>query len=315
MKIHLASVSGGKDSTAMCLWLKEQEIEYRAVHFDTGWEHDLTVEYLRDTLPQFIGPIEVHSREPKLDEEREAYAVEVEEMLGWRSPFVRWIIKRGMFPGRMRRYCTQELKVFTARDVMRECHKNGELPVNVVGIRAAESKARSKLSEREISTTLDCMVWRPLLKWTERDIIAIHKRHGCPPNPLYLQGARRVGCFPCIMSGKADLRMLDEKRIQIIERLEEITNLLMTRRRIEQGKPVPDPPHFFQATRVMSVDGKFPCVPIRRMVEWSKTKRGGKELDRQASLPGLNDGCLRWGMCDLGSSERREDYEPDPITG
>lgn len=34
----VASVSGGKDSTAMCLWLQEQGLEFTPVFLDTGWE-------------------------------------------------------------------------------------------------------------------------------------------------------------------------------------------------------------------------------------------------------------------------------------
>ena len=299
MTTHLASVSGGKDSTAMCLYLKEQGIEYRALHFDTGWEHPATVEYLRDVLPRYIGPIEVHSREPDLDDEREAYAVELEAMLGWRSPFVRWTLRKAYFPRRMGRWCTQELKIYTVRGVMRAEHEAGRLPVNVVGIRAAELQARAKLPERELSTTLDCMVWRPLIAWTERDVIDIHHRHGVPPNPLYLRGSRRVGCWPCIMAGKTDLRALDEDRIRIIERLESIVGVLQEKRAADKGETLEYTPHLFQAaTRQLTTDGKYVGVPIRRMVEWGKTARGGRELDRQQALPGFNDGCLRWGMCE-----------------
>jgi len=35
----LVSVSGGKDSTAAALFLKEMGIPFQAVHCDTGWEH------------------------------------------------------------------------------------------------------------------------------------------------------------------------------------------------------------------------------------------------------------------------------------
>ena len=290
----------------MCLWLKEQGIEYRAVHFDTGWEHPATVSYIHDVLPGHIGPIEVHSREPKgLDEEAETYAVELEEMLGWRSPFVRWTLHKGMFPARLRRYCTEQLKILTARDVYQAIHKEGGLPVAIVGIRADESSSRAKLPEREISTTLDCMVWRPLLKWKEQDVINIHKKHGVPPNPLYLRGARRVGCWPCIMGNKTELRMLsqDEDRIRIIERLEHYVGLLAKARAESKGEELKIAPALFQAPN-RNKEGKRPYTPIRRMVEWSKTKRGGKELDQQAALPGFNDGCLRWGMCDVATPEK-----------
>ena len=301
-KINIASISGGKDSTAMVLHLKEQGIPFRAVHFDTGWEHAATYAYLRDVLPEYTGPIEVHSREPELDERREAMAAELEALLGHRSPFVRWCIKKGGFPGRLRRFCTEQLKVLTARDVMRAEHDAGRLPVNVVGIRADESARRSKMPERELSTTLDCMVWRPLIRWSEQDVINIHKRHNVPPNPLYLQGARRVGCWPCVHARKSDLRMLDESRIQVMEALERTIGILARERRERAGTlDTWEPPAFYQSTKANSA-GRYPPLPIRRMVEWGNTARGGRELDRQASLPGMNDGCLRWGMCDLGGN-------------
>lgn len=295
--VHIASVSGGKDSTAMCLWLQEQGIEYRAVHFNTGWEHPDTVAFVRDVLPQYVGPIESHSREPELDEQRETYAQELERLLGFRSPFVRWVLRKGMFPARLKRFCTTELKIYTARDVMQAAHAAGELPVNVIGIRAAESAARAQLPEREISTTLDCMVWRPLIRWSEQDVIDIHKRHGVPPNPLYLRGSNRVGCWPCIMAGKSEIKRLEEERLHIIERLEHLTGILAQQRADESGKPLIVKPYLFQlGTR--NEEGKRPPTPIRKMVEWSHTHRGGKERDNQPMFPGLNEGCLRWGMCE-----------------
>lgn len=289
MIVYYANVSGGKDSTAMCLWLKEQGIEYRAVHQWTGWEHPDTVAYLRDTLPDHIGPIKVHSREPDLDARREEYAAELEALLTWRSPFVRWVLRWGMFPSNVTRFCTKEIKVFAARDVYRAAHERGELPTAVVGIRAAESARRATLPERELSTTLDCMVWRPLLSWTEQDVIDIHRRHNVPPNPLYLRGSRRVGCWPCIHANKTDLRLIGEERIAVIERFEAI---------MEELKP-DKTPRFFRAPSVLRDGGDG--ATIRRVIEWSKTARGGRELDRQATLPGFNDGCLRWGMCDSGA--------------
>ena len=300
--VYLASVSGGKDSTAMCLHLRELGLEYRAVHFDTGWEHPDTVAFVRDVLPDYIGPIEVIRREPVLDEEREAYAVELESMLGFRSPFVRFVLKKGMFPSRVRRFCTQELKVFCVRDVVRAIHEAGDLPVNVVGIRAAESVARSKLAEREVSTSLDCMVWRPLIRWTEREVVEIHQRHGVPPNPLYLRGSSRVGCWPCIFARKAEVRALDEARIRVIERLEEMIQKLARARKEAKGEELQRAPSFFQRAR-KDRHGGSPSVPIREHVAWSKTAHGSDEEDRQLGFQGMNDGCLRWGLCDLGVND------------
>lgn len=54
----VASVSGGKDSTALMLALRESGIEFRAVFADTGWEAPETYAYL-DLLRERIGPIDV----------------------------------------------------------------------------------------------------------------------------------------------------------------------------------------------------------------------------------------------------------------
>src|SRR3990167_960599 len=182
----IASVSGGKDSAAMSLWLTEQRIEHRRVFLDTGWEHPATYEYLRGPLTAALGPIE-----------------EVRAQRG----IVETIRRRGMFPSRTRRFCTQEFKVFPARDYFKARFLDrGVEIVNAVGIRGTESEARSRLFEWEYEPTFGCEVWRPLIAWTEQDVIDMHRRHGLAPNPLYLQGARRVGCWPCIYASKDELR-------------------------------------------------------------------------------------------------------------
>lgn len=300
--IHIASVSGGKDSAAMMLHLRERDIPFRAVFYDTGWEHDdvyAYLDYLRETLDVEIATAAADP--PDLTEEQEQDAAEVEALLGRQSMMVRWIVKKGMFPSRTRRFCTQILKIFVAQKIMRSVHDEGLLPVNVVGIRAAESAARAQLPERELSTTLDCMVWRPLIAWSEQDVIDIHKRHNVNPNPLYLRGARRVGCWPCIQAGKAELRMLaqDEHRIRVIERLEAIVQRAASARAEARGEELRNPPAFFQHPTAQD-DGVHRTTEIRDMLHWAQTLHGGKILDRSMMFPGMNEGCLRWGMCDLG---------------
>lgn len=302
--VYVASVSGGKDSTAMALHLREQGIPFRAVFYNTGWEHPDTYRYVAEVLPGAIGQaVEIRSREPVLTERLEGFAVELEGMLGFRSAMVRWVLKRAMFPSRQRRWCTQELKMFTCRDVMREVHASGLAPVNVVGVRAAESRARAKLIERELDEDLDCMVWRPMLRWSIDDVIAIHHRHGVHPNPLYLRNAERVGCWPCIMAGKPELRLLagDEGRIRVIERLEAIVAVLAAERLAARGEVLDHPPHFFQGHRSdRGEDGKIPTLPIRERVEWAQTDRGGVQM--MMPLPD-DSGCMRWGLCDLPAGD------------
>ena len=295
---HVASLSGGKDSTAMALYLMEQGIEFNPLFYDTGWEHPAVYEYIENDLPRILGkPVRaVEGKVPDLPEEIEPIALEFESRLGRRSAMVRLCLYKGMFPGRLQRWCTQYLKI----EGLKKALKEYDAPVNCVGVRAGESAARSKLPERELSTSLDCMVWRPILSWTKADVIAIHNRHGIAPNRLYLQGAERVGCWPCIFSRKSEVRFIaetDPERIAIIRDLEEAVSILAARRLAKKGESFEakglKPPTFFLGHR-----GKERNT-IDRVVEWSRTKRGGRQMSmfREDEIV---PGCLQWGLCDTG---------------
>jgi 3'-phosphoadenosine 5'-phosphosulfate sulfotransferase (PAPS reductase)/FAD synthetase len=279
----VASVSGGKDSTALSLWLTEQGIEHKRVHADTGWEHEETEKYVRTYLPGAIGQIDI-VRAKRLMEER--------------------ILQHGMFPSRVVRWCTRDLK---ALPIQRYCNQFDTEVVNVVGIRADESAARMKMPEWEFAKHYDGWVWRPLINWKLQDVIDIHARHGVTPNPLYLKyGAERVGCWPCINSRKSEIRRIaeiDPGRIDRIRELEAAANLVQLRKidgrggmdqadaKSKYGWKDYKPPTFFR------LNGNQPA-PIDDVVEWSRTSRGGKQYDMFDVLDKQDPGCVRWGLCD-----------------
>lgn len=304
---YVTSVSGGKDSTATVLHLRELGLTQRLVFFDTGWEHALTykhLDYLQDALGMEIArsacPVALS---PELTAEAEA----IEAVLGVTpSAFVRLCLKKRIMPRRTVRFCTQSLKVFEAQKVMRAEHEAGRYPINVVGIRAAESAARANMPEWELSPTLDCEVWRPIIAWTEADVIAIHQRHGIKPNPLYLMGASRVGCFPCIMARKAELRMVgrDANRVRAIEMLEAAVQGLHKAGLAEDAEY--HAPSLFSAAR-KDANGQRYGVSIHEAIRWANTAHGAP-LDQERLFPiedDPDDGCMRWGMC-----EQAPDGEP-----
>lgn len=334
----VASVSGGKDSTAMCLNLRELDIPYRAVHQETGWENAETDRYLREELPKAIGPVEFIRAEFTLDPELEAVAATFEAEMGVSySAMVRLIIRRGTFPSRVRRFCTQELKVFPMRDYLAKLDADA---VHCVGIRANESMARSKMPEWEYNKTFDCDVWRPLIDWTVDDVIAIHQRHGVAPNRNYFEGAERVGCWPCIFARKSELRDLgarDPGRVDLLERLEAVVAELAAKRYAERGETFESlgyhKPTWFQERNPKWVDAG-PCeecdgiatpdgwegeceacggtgrrrkrdgtpMPIRNVIEWANTARGGRQYELFTAPP-RDAGCVRWGMCDVATGD------------
>lgn len=271
----VASVSGGKDSAAMSLHLRELGIEHDRVFMDTGWEHAKTYDYLRGELTRMLGPITEIRGDLLMPD---------------------LIRKKGMFPQRTRRFCTEELKV---KPMQRYIAALDDEVVNAIGIRRAESKARSQMAEWEWSNGFDAETWRPLIHWAEDEVIAIHKRHGLAPNPLYLEGASRVGCWPCIFARKAEVRRVadtDPGRIDLIRSLERESGEATAARALAKGEPVRNPPSFFQAPLRLA-DGSRPCTPIDEVVAWSRTSHGGRQAELFAPGEG-EEGCMRWGLCD-----------------
>lgn len=282
----VVSLSGGKDSVATALHLRELGIEYEMVFMDTGWEHPSLYEHL-DYLEGVLGPItRIRGKIPELPDDLMPEVEAIEAIVGSSpSGFVRWTVKKGMFPSRMRRFCTQELKV---KPFLRWVEALDEEIINVVGIRAEESSKRAALPERELMPGQEHIeVWRPLINWTEAQVIEIHQRHGVEPCPLYLRGSTRVGCWPCINANKAELLEIskDPSRVMAIQLLED----LITRMR---GKPR----SMFQA-RYLADGGKWDPWPIAKILEWSQTKRGGRQMMLVADW-GREAGCVRWGMCE-----------------
>lgn len=288
---HFVSLSGGKDSVATALHLKELGVPYSCIFFDTGWEHSQTYEYLRDYLPDIVGPIRWLVPEfPQLGKEAEQEALHIEEMLdhplGHPCGLVRWTLHYLMAPGPKIRFCTRKLKIDTAKNFYRTV--SNPMRVNVLGIRADESLSRSKLKERELSPALDCIVWRPIISWSVQDVIDIHARHNVRPNPLYLKHSKRVGCHPCVLAKKKDVRGLvtDSKRIEVIEAIEAALS------RLRKDTPGPSYNSFLRK-RVPGDDD----APIRTVLEWSQTSWGGRQLEL---FDTAEAGCVQWGLCEAG---------------
>ena len=265
---HIISFSGGKDSTALWLWALRTKLDPVVVFCDTKWEANETYAYL-DLLEARLGPIIRLSSEGFEERTR----------------------RGGMFPSRVKKWCSPELKIAIFADWLcwwRE-HLDDDVEV-LIGYRREESKAREGLTEREWMPDYDCNVWRPLLDWTLQDVVAEHNMAGVPLNPLYRLGAERVGCWPCIHAPKSEIRLVaehDPARIERIAGLElEIGYTMFAIEESRAGKQKDAP------RRVIP-------TPIHQVVEWAKTVRGGRSL----TLYPEPSGCARWGICDTSGSE------------
>ena len=123
-----------------------------------------------------------------------------------------------------------------------------------------------------------------LIRWTIEDVLAIHKRHGIPLNPLYQAGAERVGCWPCLFSKKREIRNIALKFPERIDQIEAEEDKLGST--FFTPKKVPDR---FRSKSVVTKDGKTVKVAtIRDVVKWSLTgnrTKGSWEDDKTEDHP------------------------------
>lgn len=201
----VVSFSGGKDSTAMCLWLLyESGISKEQLHFvyaDTGWEHPGT----------YMTLLRMAERHPVRIIRSEKYH-DLEGLMR----------KRGI-PRQRARFCTQELKVIPMRNFV----KKFDEAVEALGLRHEEGthyNKRGEVPEFQLNTGTMMYTWYPVRHFTLLDVYDIHKKYDFPLNNVYSKGFERASCVPCIFSRKAELKLISEQfpeRIDIIREIED----------------------------------------------------------------------------------------------
>lgn len=318
---HIISVSGGKDSTALYLLAMERGRPFKAVFADTGNEHELTYEFVR-TLPKKTGGPKIQwvradftkdfERKRKfiaekwpldgVSTEKIKRALQLFHPTG--NPFLDLCMMKGRFPSTKARFCTEELKVKPINEQVNwPILFDKRHVISWQGVRGDESPARAILppwqrlepfrSEPLVSAGR-LYAHRPLLSWTIGDVWAIHKRHDISPNPLYAQGMNRVGCMPCIMCRKEELREIARRFPEHIERIETWEALVSEVSKRGQAT-------FFAACDDPAVRERgeisHQTHGIRNHVEWSKTDRGGRQYNLITTVD-FGTPCDQWGTCE-----------------
>jgi len=310
-KHNIVSVSGGKDSTALLLLAIERDVEnLQAVFADTGHEHAQTYEYVH-YLNDHVFPIRWVRADFRKDIERKREYVRtkwpekgvpqesVERALAalhpTGNPFLDLCMWKGRFPSTKARFCSEELKRNPIiEQVQMPLLEKGDTIWSWQGVRADESLARRNLPELE---DVGGGLWnyRPIINWTAQDCFDMHRKHGIKHNPLYEQGMGRVGCMPCIHARKDELLEISKRFPEEIKRVSEWERIVAEASK--RGMST-----FFAAVQddptAKNQNISHENFGIYRMVEWSKTSRGGTQYD---FLRSTNDGPMCssiYGLCE-----------------
>ena len=302
----VVSVSGGKDSTATLVLALDQvpRDRLRAVFADTGNEHELTYQYVRDYLPTRLGvPIhEVRADFTDWMARRREYVTEhwpakgvppdvIQRVLGalhpTGNPYLDLCLIKGRFPSRKAQFCTEFLKTEPLSEYQGTLiAKHGAIEA-WQGVRADESASRAQLPARD-DRGGGLVLVRPILRWSVADVFAHLATHAVEPNPLYRQGMSRVGCMPCIHAKKDELLAISHRYPGHLDRIEAWEAQVALASKRQESSFFPDPEE----------DAHLHRRGIRNMVQWAATTRGGVQygLFRQgADEPGC---ASAYGLCE-----------------
>lgn len=332
MAQHFVSISGGKDSTALYILAVLRGRPFRAVMADTGHEHPLTIEYAKSLSTKTGGPpVEIVKADFSEQIMKKRKTVEetwpdkgisddiikkaLAALVPTGIPMLDLCLWKGRFPSIKAQFCTEFLKqVPIFEQIVKPAMEKGPV-VQWLGVRRDESAARSsapffqRVRMKEAGAML---IFRPLINWTADNVFSFSRAHGVEPNPLYLQGMRRVGCFPCIHAGKSELSQIGKRHPWAIDRLMQFESAvkdatergiatffapdqtpegarmarsLHKKAKIAARQALPevseDSAEFKKEykARIKDISKTFDWPNAEAVFEWSRTSRGGKQFD------------------------------------
>jgi len=184
---HVLSLSGGKDSTALAIFMKDTVPEMEYVFCDTGKELPETYEYLNRV---------------------EAYLGKPIERLNSDAGFDHWLdVFQGFLPSAQMRWCTKNLKLKPF-----EKYVGDDTVYSYIGIRADEDRlgyVSKKPNLIPVFPFKDAGI-------TKADVFRILEDAGLGL-PSYYEWRTRSGCYFCFFQRKAEWIGLKERHPDLFE--------------------------------------------------------------------------------------------------
>lgn len=201
--IFFSNHSGGKDSQAMYLYLREivpadQLVVIHSHLPDVEWEG--TKEHIQQTVTSPIHIVQAN------------------------KTFFQMVDHRQQFPSPKNRQCTSDLKrgpiEKEIRRVMKD--KNKSIVVNCMGLRADESSGRKnkipfQLNDRNSKAGREWYDWLPIHHLTTKEVFSNIREAGQKPHWVYAAGMTRKSCCFCIMASKEDLKTAAKLKPELLQ--------------------------------------------------------------------------------------------------
>lgn len=217
---HIVSLSGGKDSTALAIFMRQQypELPIEYVFCDTGAELPETLEYF-ERLEAVLG--QAITRVTALDE------LGVEEK-GNRTPFDFWLDEAygGFLPNPQARWCTRVLKIRPF-----ERYVGSATAYSYIGIRGDENRAGYQQQGSKPPVFSEKPNILPVYPFKEHgmgltDVKRLLEEAGLGL-PEYYEWRSRSGCYFCFYQQTGEWQGLKERHPALFEkakRYERVTN-------------------------------------------------------------------------------------------
>jgi 3'-phosphoadenosine 5'-phosphosulfate sulfotransferase (PAPS reductase)/FAD synthetase len=328
---HFVNISGGKDSTACYLLALQSGRQFRAIMADTGNENPLTIEYARTLHEKTGGPrVEffkadfsekirkkrefVQSKWPGMGVPDDLVSRAIETLQPTGNPFLDLCIWKGRFPSRRAQFCTEFLKSEPiTTQVIDPARKAGPI-VQWLGVRRDESLNRrfSPMLQAVRTPGVPPMrFYRPLIHWTAQNCFSFAASFGLDPNPLYLEGMSRVGCFPCINANKGEIRAIAKRFPEAFDRIEEWENVvkMASKRNAATFFAPGTTPESAALSRSLALiddpderaaaSAAAPWPRAWQVAEWSRTDRGGRQQNLFTESEDDGVSCSsQYGLCE-----------------
>lgn len=240
MKV-IVQYSGGKDSQASLIWAvkKYGSKNIEAVFCDTGWEHEVTYNHIVDTCSdldvdlkilkskKYNGMVDLAKKKGRWPSPTARFCTEELKT----KPFIDYVLDecqdilavQGIRGAESASRAKMKIQCSVFKYYFEPYRTNSMIVEQLESLPALSMVQKQKLSKAKnrlelgkedpkyftyrkkevkkfVAKYADDII-RPHFEESDQFVIDYIIDNGQQPNPLYFRGSKRVGCYPCIMSG------------------------------------------------------------------------------------------------------------------